>query len=49
MVLAVISMVTAEALLEVSLVAPPPLAVVEEEKETETPTTLGEGLHGSPS
>jgi len=49
MVLAVISMVTAEALLEVSLVAPPPLAVAEEERETELPASLAGGLHGSSS
>ena len=48
MVLAAISMV-AEALPVVSLVAPPPLVAVEEEKEIEAPASPGEGLHGSPS
>ena len=46
---AAIPVVTTEATSEVSLVAPPPPAAVEEEKETETPTTLSGGLHGSPS
>ena len=29
--------------------APPPLAEAEEERESELPTSLGGGLHGSPS
>ena len=48
-VLAAIPMVTAEASPEVSLVAPPPPAMVEEERETELPALPGGGLQGSPS
>ena len=41
--------VVVEAPLEVTLAAPPPSAVVEEERETELPASPGGGLHGSPS
>ena len=34
---------------EVTLVASPPLVVVEEVRDTELPALLGGGLHGSPS
>jgi len=34
---------------EVTLVAHPPPATVEEERETKLPTSLSGGLHGSPS
>ena len=34
---------------EVTLVAPPPLATVEEERETGLPALPGRGPHGSPS
>ena len=48
-VLAVIQVVMTEATSEVSLVAPSPSAVVEEERETRLPALPGEGSHGSPS
>ena len=47
--MATISVVTAEAMSEVSLAAPPPPAVMEEERETKLPASPGRGLHGSPS
>ena len=49
MVLVAIPMVTAEATSDVTLVAPPPLAVAKEERETGLPTSSGGGPHGSPS
>ena len=49
MVLAVIPVVTADAVSEVSLAPPPPPTVAEEERETELPASPGGGLHGSPS
>ena len=42
-------LVTTKAASVVTLVAPPPLAMTEEERETRLPTSPGEGLHGSPS
>ena len=48
-VLAAIPVVTAEAMSEVSLVAPPPPAMVEEERETRLPIPPSGGLRGSPS
>ena len=48
-VLAAIPVVTVEAALEVSLAAPPPPAMTEEERETRLPASPGRGLHGSPS
>ena len=49
MVLAVIPMVMAKAVLEVTLAAPPLPAMVEEKRETKLPAMPGEGPHGSPS
>ena len=49
MVLAAIPVVMAEAVLEVSLVAPSPPATIEEERETRLPASPGGGLCGSPS
>ena len=45
----VILVLTAEVASEVTLVALPPPAVAEEERETELPASPGGGLHGSPS
>ena len=47
--LVAIPVLTAEVASEVTLVAPPPLAIAEEERETELPASLGGGQHGSPS
>ena len=48
-VLGAIPVVMAEAVSEVSLAAPRPLAAVEEERETRLSASPGEGPHGSPS
>ena len=47
--LAAISMVMAESMSEVSLVAPPPPPAAKEERETRLPSSLGGGPHASPS
>ena len=47
--LAAIPVPMAGAALEVTLVAPPPLVAVDEERETELPASPCGGLHGSPS
>ena len=47
--LAAISVPMTEVASEVTLAALPPLASVEEERETELPASSGGGLHGSPS
>ena len=49
MVLVVILVVTAEAASEVTLAAPPPLAMAKEERDTGFPASPGGGPHGSPS
>jgi len=46
--LAAISVPSLEVASEVTLVALPPPAMAEEERETELPASLGGGLHGSP-
>ena len=46
--LAAIQVLTAEVASEVTLVAPPPQAMVEEERETELPASPVGELHGSP-
>ena len=48
-VLAAIPVVMVDATSEVTLVAPAPLATVEEERETGLPASPGGGLRGSPS
>jgi len=48
-VMAAISMVIAEVGSEVTLVIPPPIAAVEERRETGLPASPGRGTHGSPS
>ena len=45
-VLAAIPVVMAEVALEVTLATPPPLAMVEEERETRFPSSPGGGLQG---
>ena len=49
MVLVAIPVVMAEAASKVTLVAPCPPAVAEEERETRLPASPGGGPHGSPS
>ena len=46
--LVAIPVLTAEVTSKVTLVSPPPPAVVEEVRETELPALSGGGLHGSP-